>query len=160
MVGTLSFFSRWLHDPSVTNRMGLYTFTLKSGHISVNYNSRLTCKEWDKLYPTLLHGSFPIKHTSQKNRSELLCQQTNKTSSSNNATPPEESANANVNVCNPTRTRSSMTTDLIILHIKLRHKDRPDIEVSTYGLLDDGSDSTFVVMSILDDLMVKGTDVA
>ena len=133
---------------------------LKSGHISANCKSRLTCKECDKLHPTLLHGSIPNKHTSQKNRSEFINQQTQKTSSLNNTTTPEESANANVNVCNPTSTINSTTTTLMIVPVILWHKDRPDIEVSTYALLDDGSDSTFAAKSILDDLGVKGTDVA
>ena len=133
---------------------------LKSGHISANCKSRLTCKECNKLHPTLLHGSIPNKNAPQKNGSEPLCQQTQKTSSSNNAAPPEESATTNVNVCNSTSASSGMTTTLMIVPVILRHKDRPDLEVFTYALLDDGSDSTFVAKSILNDLKIKGTDVA
>ena len=112
---------------------------LKSGHISANCKSRLTCKECNKLHPTLLLGSIPNKNAPQKNGLEPLCQQTQKTSSSNNATPPEESATTNVNVCNSTSTTNGMTKTLMVVPVILRHKDRPDLEVSTYVLLDDDS---------------------
>ena len=133
---------------------------LKSGHISANCKSRLTCKECNKLHPTLLHGSIPNKNAPQKNGSEPLCQQTQKTSSLNNAATPEESATTYVNVCNSASTSNGMTTTLMIVPVILRHKDRPDLEVFTYALLDDGSDSTSVAKSILNDLKIKGTDVA
>ena len=99
------------------------------------------------------------KNAPQKNGSEPLCQQTQKTSSSNNTTPPEGSATTKANVSNSTSTSNGMNTKLMIVPVILRHKDWPDLEVFTYGLLDDGSDSTFVAKSILNDLKIKGTDV-
>ena len=47
----------------------------------------------------------------------------------------------------------------MIVPVILRHKDRPDLEVFIYALLDDWSDSTFVARSILNHIKIKGIDV-
>ena len=47
----------------------------------------------------------------------------------------------------------------MIVPVILRHKDRRDLEVFIYALLDDCSDSTFVAKSILNHLKIKGIDV-
>ena len=48
----------------------------------------------------------------------------------------------------------------MIVPVVVHHMDRPHVEVSVYVLLDAGSDSTFVINSILEGHGLEGTEVS
>lgn len=119
---------------------------LKPGHLSSNCNARLKCDECGKPHPSLLHGA---KTKTSLSRDNIPRPQPQKPQPKNT----DEAANANANVC-----EAPITTTLIV-PVMLKHKDKQDVLIKVYALLDDGSDSTFVTESTLNKLGVAGPEI-
>ena len=127
----------------------------KAGHRSANCPARLTCDTCHKPHPTLLHGAKPSKRNNKQGNPRSQVQ--TPSPEDNNSSSPKVLAVANANVCNATSAADSTTS--MIVPVTLHHQDQPDLKVQTYALLDDGSDSTFVMESLLRDIQVSGTEV-
>ena len=141
---------------------GLCFGCLKSGHLSVSCQSRLTCEECGKPHPTLLHNSQPAKRPPRSNKPRNSDDPVKKKAQITNPpiAPGNESMKANESACGSTSLPDAETTSSMIVPVVVHHKDRPHLEVSVYALLDDGSDSTFVTNSTLRDLGLEGTEVS
>ena len=63
-------------------------------------------------------------------------------------------SNVNANVCD-----TPLTTTLIV-PVNLKHKDKQEVLLKVYAMLDDGSDSTFVTESTLNKLGVAGPEIS
>ena len=141
---------------------------LKSGHLSVSCQSRLTCQECGKPHPTLLHSSQPPKRPPRRikpKNSDMKAEKSAEVATGNPSPPPpnapgNESTKTKESTCGSTTSIDAETTTSLIIPVIVHHKDCPSVEVSVYGLLDDGSDSTFVTNSTLRDLGLKGTEVS
>ena len=81
--------------------------------------------------------------------------QVSRSTGSSDQADAKDAANANAKVCGSTGTSSEVATSTIV-PVVLHHKDKPEVEISVYALLDDGSDSTFVKDSSLKNLGIEG----
>lgn len=114
--------------------------------------SRLSCEECSKLHPTLLHVAKPVRPPTKKNQPG---------DSNKPAKEPskEESTNANTSVNNDGSDRYIGATTCMVVPVILSHKEKPSVEINTYALLDNGSDSTFIKSATLSKLEVDGPDI-
>ena len=72
----------------------------------------------------------------------------------------EELTNANTSVNNDGSDRCIGATTCMVVPVILSHKEKPSVEINTYALLDNGSDSTFIKSATLSKLEVDGPDIA
>ena len=136
---------------------GLCFGCLKSGHLSISCQSRLSCDECDKLHPTLRHSTGPIRRRSKANTSNRPAEVPSPiNSSSGSSASNKESANANASVCTSAFSSNGEFIKSIVVPVVLYHKENPSIEIKTYELLDNGSDSNFIKSSTLRKLDVDG----
>ena len=136
---------------------GLCFGCLKSGHLSISCQSRLSCDECDKLHPTLLHSTGPIRRRSKANTSNRPAEVPSPiNSSSGSSASNKECANANASVCTSAFSSNGEFITSMVVPVVLHHKDNPSVEMKTYALLDNGSDSTFIKSSTLRKLDVDG----
>ena len=97
-----------------------------------------------KLHPTLLHGIKPSRHPVKqkpKEKGQTPAQETPKEDAS-------EPANVNTSTCGSSSSKQTEEGNVIttmFVPVVFSHKDRPNIEICVYALLDDGSDSTFII---------------
>ena len=146
---------------------GLCFGCLKSGHLSVSCQSRLTCEECGKLHPTPMHMDKPKRSPVESSQRESELNRTrvagrnsgNLETSSSAKINAIESADDNASVCGSAVRSDGVTTSMIVPVI-LHHKDNSEVKVKTYALLDDGSDSTFVKNSTLKALGVEGPEIS
>ena len=135
---------------------GLCFGCLKSGHLSVTCQSRITCEECGKHHPTMLHNSQPFKRPPRKGKpknSDTHAGKSAEVATGNPPSPPgNEPSKAKESTCGSTTSTDTETTTSMIVPVKVHHKDRPSVELRVYALLHDGSDSTFVTNSTLRDL--------
>ena len=143
---------------------GLCFGCLKSGHLSVSCQSRLTCEECNTPHPTLLHNSQPAKRPRRSSKPRNSDEQAKKKAQITAGNPPiapgNESMEANESACGSTSLPDAKTTTSMIVPVVVHHKDRPHVEVIIYVILDDGNNSTFVTNSTLRDLGLEGTEVS
>lgn len=144
---------------------GLCFGCLKTGHLSRSCQSRLTCKECGKPHPTSLHGVKPTRrpdknsqNSSRQGPIESPAKDSDcRATGSLEQAGENESERANASVCGSTGVSDGVTTSMIV-PVVLHQRNNPDVEVSVYALLDNGSDSTFVKSSILRELGVEGVE--
>lgn len=136
---------------------GLCFGCLKSGHLSISCQSRLSCDECDKLHPTLLHSTGPIRRRSKANTANRPAEVPSPINFPNGSSASNrESANANASVCTSAFSSNGEFITSMVVPVVLHHKDNPSVEMKTYALLDNGSDSTFIKSSTLRKLDVDG----
>lgn len=134
---------------------GLCFGCFKKGHLSSGCRSRMKCEQCGKLHPTLLHDIKPNRpFTRQGPRPKKEEPKLDPP-----IEPANEAVNAHVGMCgSSSHTEKDDIITAMFIPVILSHKDRPNVEVRVYALLDDGSDSTFVVDSVVKDLGVGGTE--
>ena len=122
----------------------------------------MKCGECGKSQPTLLHGIKPIgRSTKQDPKEKAPAQEMPKVNPS--VTPTRESVDTNMSTCGTILSHhieeGSVITAMFVPVI-LCHRDHPHVEVRVYALLDDGSDSTLIKNSVMEDLGFSGTEVS
>ncbi len=114
----------------------------------------MKCEDCGKLHPTLLHGIKPRKRF--PNQDPKPKEEERKPDPG--VATADGGENANVSMCGSSNdTGKDDVITAMFVPVLLSHRDRPNIEVCVYALLDDGSDSTFVKDSVAKDLGVSGT---
>ncbi|XP_028417981.1 uncharacterized protein LOC114542688 [Dendronephthya gigantea] len=118
----------------------------------------MKCEECGKQHPTSLHGIKPKRRSTSKEEKEYPGQ--DKANDDDDASLSNESANS-ARICGSSNVAEDKDiVTAMFVPVAVSHKDRPDVEVNVYALLDDGSDSTFVKNSVLRELGVNGTEVS
>ena len=119
---------------------------LDTGHTSRLCKQRLACKECSRRHPTCLHGDLPTGK-SFNNRD------------SNNKIEPTKPGNVLTSVTHLNDSTGTSGKASMIVPVWLSHYDHPDREHLVYCLLDNQSDTTFVLDDTCDALDVSGPSV-
>ena len=140
------------HETVKTNRLCFRC--LKRNHLLSNCVAKSSCEECGKCsHHTLLHGATVTPKLPKNEGKQLVDPKQTPC-----ATTAVESAQSKATSVVHSSTSAARTTTCIILPVILYHKDKTDIQVKTYALLDDASDTTFVTTSIKEQLGIEGIE--
>jgi len=132
---------------------GLCFRCLRPGHISSKCSSKSSCKECNKHHHTLLHGA------KRRTRQDQPENETSNETAQTSQTPTVADAQSNAtSIAHRTDCSPNVITTCRIVQVILHHKDNPSIEVKTYALLDDASDTTFITNKIQEELGIPGVE--